>query len=531
MKKSMLDVTHRKYVAMSEVTDTSKEHTEYINSLLTASGSEIYDASFKVCKINTDWISRIEETLPKIQRAIDENRQFILSEGETVIIEKARRISKTSVEHLARHSQYITKEPIDDEIVPEKIYVTENISTFAVYENRFLYTLLCYIKDFTVIKRDKIKKFASSFNAHTVYNKEFSTNNKKVSIHLDYAEIASNCSDLELNQETADAITRMEEILIICDAMLKTPLMIEVSSAPLIKGAVTRTNVLLHNPCFSAAAELYDYLCAYKGDGFEISESHCAGVPNQKTSRGHAELMALVSYFAYSQAGFCQGAEMRLEQQRIKERAEALKALKQSLKKLRSEFAIKDAKLEKYLFGLEKYSADLDNELSSVRKELDLIPLAKQQLAEAKRISELAQSEKDELKKVILQLEDEERKLKRDNKISLERSAAEVLHCKEMLTAQAQKHSSELDKLTREFKQAYSELEEKYNLLCAIDDADKLFTTGDSPDRYSKEEFTRLDAQYKAYRKYYYSQWKKARRQIFYRVFKNPSEPSNHGDK
>ena len=163
-----------------------------------------------------------------------------------------------------------------------------------------------------------------------------------------------------------------------------------------------------------------------------------------------------------------------------------------------------------------------------MRKDLELIPFARQQLAEARRISDLAQAEKDELKKEIALLEDQERKLKRDNKISLERCAAEVTQSRETLIAQAEKHAAELKRLTAEFKQAYSSLEEKYNLLRAIDDASKLLESGEAPDRYSKEEFSRLDAQYKAYKKYYYSQWKKARQQIFYRIFKNNSSSDNN---
>ncbi|MBR3751371.1 MAG: hypothetical protein IKK58_06315 [Clostridia bacterium] len=528
MKKNMLDIAHRKLCAMNGVKETTTDHTEYINSLLTASGSEVYDASFRICKIKTDWISRIEETLPKIQRAIDENRQFILSEGETVIIEKARRIKKSSVEHLARHSQFITKEPINDEITPEKIYVEENRSTFAVYENRFLYTLICYIRDFTTIKKDKITKFSNSFNAHTVYDKEFSTNNKKVRIHLDYSEMASNCNDIGENEETVSAIKRMESILLICDSMLKTPLMMEVSAAPMIKGAVTRTNVLLHNPCFSAAAELYDYLCAYKGDGFEISQSRSVGAPDKKISLGHAELISLVSYLAYSRAGLNRGAEMRYDQQMAMERAKALKDLKSKLKRLRSEFSISNARLEKYVSELERYSSSLDLELETMRKDLELIPLAKERLAEAERISELAQNEKEELKRVILELEDRERNLKRNHQINLERCTAEVSQCKDALAAEGERHASELKKLTDDFKKAYSELEEKYYLLCAFDDADKLLKSDERPARYTREEFARLDAQYKAYKKYYLKQWKLAKKHIFLQVFKGNSD---HHDK
>ena len=66
--------------------------------------------TYKECTIDEDWVRAIEEGLVYIEKAIKEERQFIRSNGEVIPIEKVKHVSKDSVEHLAKHSNLITKE-------------------------------------------------------------------------------------------------------------------------------------------------------------------------------------------------------------------------------------------------------------------------------------------------------------------------------------------------------------------------------------------------------------------------------------
>ena len=102
------------------------------------------------CTIDEEWIKQIEVGLEFVEKAVAEERQFIRVNGEVVPIEKVKKISKHSVEHLARHSNLITHVPDDPtkNIIPDAIYMVEKLNDYAVYENRFLYLLLCYLRDF-----------------------------------------------------------------------------------------------------------------------------------------------------------------------------------------------------------------------------------------------------------------------------------------------------------------------------------------------------------------------------------------------
>ena len=141
-----------------------------------------YD-TFKVkkylCTIDDEWIQEIEYGLEFVEKAVEENRQFIQVRGEVVPIEKAKKVSKHSVEHLAKHSSLITKIPENpnDNIIPDGIYMVEKLNDYAIYENRFLYTLLCYLRDFIALRLEKIHELRSTYICDFSFKKDYESKN------------------------------------------------------------------------------------------------------------------------------------------------------------------------------------------------------------------------------------------------------------------------------------------------------------------------------------------------------------------
>ena len=137
--------------------------------------NDLIEVTRKNCTIEDDWIEAIEKGLEFIDKAIREERQFIRSNGEVIPIEKVKRVSKDSVEHLARHSNFFTRAPKEGEdMIPEHLYTVERLSDYAVYENRFLYMLLCYLRDFIGMRYEKIVEMTNTYNGKMEMRKEFS---------------------------------------------------------------------------------------------------------------------------------------------------------------------------------------------------------------------------------------------------------------------------------------------------------------------------------------------------------------------
>ena len=119
-----IDVYHR---AFSNYREDTKKNKACATDRRTIKKLGLDFDFFKVtkylCTIDEEWIIQIEKGLEFIEKAVLENRQFIRVNGEVVPIEKAKKISKHSVEHLAKDSNLITHitENPNDTLIPDAI--------------------------------------------------------------------------------------------------------------------------------------------------------------------------------------------------------------------------------------------------------------------------------------------------------------------------------------------------------------------------------------------------------------------------
>ena len=67
-------------------------------------------------------------------------------------------------------------------IVPDKLYMVEKLSDYAVYENRFLYMMLCYLRDFINFRLEKIEKLRATYHGNMFVSKEVVTRKRKLVI-------------------------------------------------------------------------------------------------------------------------------------------------------------------------------------------------------------------------------------------------------------------------------------------------------------------------------------------------------------
>lgn len=514
MKEKMLDSMHRAYLLYKDSKAENRELADLSRRIQRCEdGREESLHLLLGCKVHTDWIEHIEAAMPFIDRAVRENRQFILRVGETVPIEKVRRVSKTSVEHLARHSEYISREAEDGgDLIPDKLLMTENIGTYAVYENRFLYMLLCYIRDFVDIKQKQISALSDYRSSEIIYNKNLKLKKKSVELSVSYREKTSESEDGPEDTEYKTALSRMEVIAIDTAALLSLPLMKEVALSPMIKPPITRTNVLTQNPCFKAAVELYDYLCAYSGKGFEEVELYRhEGKMDEEESRDLSETALFLSYLSYKHTGGACELDSRYRQMCLDEEQAQRAERERKLAELLARVGDVPADTLEYINALEEeirilnglrentdtlirradeYKAEAERaviSMNEMKEQRDKAANEAARSAELRRISDAAHAnELDRYNNIIRQKDEEYKK-------TVERMNAQAL--------------AERDAAS----QKYAELHEKYSLLMAKMHANE---GGDGADFTSREAFAELEAEYRAFEKFFSDEWKKAKRRI-----------------
>ena len=236
---------YRSYKYMQDMLKSDFTHN-YIEEAL-KDGDEGKDSIFGKTNekvIDMDWVIAIEETLPYIQKAIDEQRRFIKQAENVVRIKKAK-----------------------------KILTVEREEGFAIYENRVLLTLIHKALMFVDDKYSKMKDVPNDSYNNITMNRHLELNQQKLDFSVNYVNEKHESLAEDLDVEDIESLSDFDRIRRIRQGLnecLATPLMKEIAKEPQVKPPLTQTNLLKENPNFKKAVELWNFLDTYKKQGFEL---------------------------------------------------------------------------------------------------------------------------------------------------------------------------------------------------------------------------------------------------------------------
>lgn len=211
---------YRSYRYMQDMLKSDFTHN-YIEEAL-KDGDEGKDSIFGKTNekvIDMDWVIAIEETLPYIQKAIDEQESF------------------------------------------------------AIYENRVLLTLIHKALMFVDNKYSKMKDVPNDSYNNITMNRHLELNQQKLEFSVNYVNENHESLAEDLDVEDIESLSDFDRIRRIRQGLnecLATPLMKEIAKEPQVKPPLTQTNLLKENPNFKKAVELWSFLDTYKKQGFEL---------------------------------------------------------------------------------------------------------------------------------------------------------------------------------------------------------------------------------------------------------------------
>ncbi|MBE7084802.1 MAG: DUF2357 domain-containing protein [Clostridiales bacterium] len=531
----------------------------------------------KNCVVETDWIEMIESKLEFIEKAIKEERQFIRTNGEVEPIEKVKRVSKDSVEHLARHSNYFTREPEEGEdMIPDQLYVVERLSDYAVYENRFLYMLLCYLRDFIGMRYEKILELTNTYVGNMSMEKDVVEINRKVKVHVRLEEERKNDEYLREHNMAQRELDRMRILHQAVIAFLKTPLMVEVAKTPMIKPPITRTNVLKMNRNFREALGLYEYVSAYNHDGYTIHTEKNALTPFVGTAGEEiADVLDVSLFLTYEYGlGIRDYFRERYDAEEDRRRTEESQKLAERIRNIERHLSNEGLTPSEYIRLLEERIHDLEREeeeLAQAKKELEHVDMALQEThAELERAKETARVLGDEITRLgaqfALDMEEAQATHKANMAELAEKHKAEIAHLndaheneiyelkeeeqrireghRQELAKEREEYEQKVEALSEEFaneasalrgeiaggEKALASLQEKYTALeerrmladarlNALRKEHGLIT--DAEDFTSKEAIDELEREYETFQKFFKKEWRKTRWKMIKELFGN----------
>ena len=231
---------------------------------------ELLSSDYTGLIVSFDWFDLIFGTIPYVNNIFNDLKSFLKEEEEILKIEKVRKVGPPTFKHLAKHTNFIQEyDEEKNQITPSKLLNTYKEDTFNTYESRFICTLV----DELAIFLEDIK---NQLTAHDTHNEDSFTFNSKTK--ADGEEISFNfmldaktdrSSGLEEFEAKSEIV--MNNVKSWRDSLLYKTLKKE--KAPAVSDPIKRTNVILKNPNFQMAANLWDFIHNFSIDAHTIENN------------------------------------------------------------------------------------------------------------------------------------------------------------------------------------------------------------------------------------------------------------------
>lgn len=475
---------YRAYMYMQELLKNDFTYN-YINEKLKdgdkGDDTLIGNTSEKV--IDMDWVVAIEEALPYIQKAIDEQRRFIKQIENVVRIELAKKVGPDSVKHLSQHTNFIAKVE-DGMVTPNKILTTEREESFAIYENRVLMTLIHKALHFVDDKYSKMKDVPNDSNQKMQVFRRLELDQQKVDISVNFVNEVHEtlADDLDVvDVESLSDFDRIRRIRTTLNEFLATPLMKEIAKEPQVRPPITQTNLLKKNPNFKKAMELWNFLESYKKDGFELVHEEYDGSVSD-TVKQDVYISMNFQHFMLTMAtnpALRKMLDTKYEEEnaRLAEEAAKPEKIKEQVWQAKLD-AIRKEEMEirlKEIREREKKILELTNEIKNLK---NILEQKEQQILTLKGKISMLEDEinelKEELKQTKLKLLEAENKIKQltEENEQLKAKVAELEAHIQELNAIIEKQTAEIDalnaqvaKLTEENAQLKAKVAEQEQII------------------------------------------------------------------
>lgn len=242
--------------------------SDYLNSLdleklnklaLRTSSDILVKKDSDVTISDTSWIDMIEESIPYLDSIIRNPRRFIVQEENIVPIEKTKVVTEESIRHLAQNTNLIQEVNEDGTVIPLKLLNVYREETVDLYENRFIKSLVDNLYTFVddKLKVSDQKSYAKVSN-NVTYQGIMKESDAFVKVNITM-ESALN-REIDASKDGLTLAERIEHIRDVLAAFRSSQFIKNLKEANPVRSPIRKTNVILKEPNFQKALELWEFL-------------------------------------------------------------------------------------------------------------------------------------------------------------------------------------------------------------------------------------------------------------------------------
>ena len=224
---------------------------------------------FESSAMDMTWIKEIEDCIPDLNEIVTNPKRTIQTLSEVVEVEKVKKTSHESVQHLASHSQFVKSIDEDGNVTPSKILNVYNDDFFAIYENKFVATLLRRLFIFVEKRYDYIIHQATLKDVELLYFKnktEINGSEVEIETKIRYSKPALD----EADEKLKEMLRRINDIRRYLRFFGNSEFMRILHRERDVRNPILQTNIIRKNPKYRHCYHLWQFINSYNESGVEI---------------------------------------------------------------------------------------------------------------------------------------------------------------------------------------------------------------------------------------------------------------------
>ena len=247
-----------------ETTTLDDPYGAYVLNRIKGGQKTVFNKSLtELRNFDMSFLDTIESVYPAILKIMRDPKKSIRYEEEIVAVEKAKKVNSQTVRHLSSHTQLIKEITTEGDVIPSKVLTTYAEEELAIYENRFLKSLVKRIEMFLERRYEVMKVSLESFETQRLnVSNEFLMSGQKITLNLDIQIKNDLTTNVEATKEQYNRLLYVREMI---QGLKGTEFMRALAKARDVLPPIMKTNIIMHNPDFKLCYGLWLYLDKYDG--------------------------------------------------------------------------------------------------------------------------------------------------------------------------------------------------------------------------------------------------------------------------
>lgn len=229
----------------------------------------IYNKTVRETKIfDGNFLDVVIGAYPSLLKICRDPKKTLAYMQEVVAMEKAKKVDSESIRHLASHTQYIRDINEQNEVIPSKILSTYAEDNIGIYENRFIKSLINRVIVFLDTRLKLMDENLESISADEIrYKNNIKLSHRKIDLEMN---IKISNEILDETQKARELFDKTKNALDKYRALKGTGLYQAVAKLKDVVHPIMKTNIILHNPDFKIAYNLWLYIDRTTEVGYNV---------------------------------------------------------------------------------------------------------------------------------------------------------------------------------------------------------------------------------------------------------------------